>query len=217
MKPYTHCPNCQLSLKPNIFTTISLLASNQTELINYFLNQNAEAYCQKCVGTKLDEAFRLYKAEKENTETKLKELISCIPIITIPSPNWEYDILDIITAQSVTGTGVMTELATSFTDLFGSQSKSFSTIIKTGENICFSQLRKRTLDLGGNAIIGTDIDYSEVGGTKGMLMVCMAGTAIKINNLQVLGSTRSQNIKDLTNINQQLNNLQKFSNTTNII
>ena len=35
--------------------------------------------------------------------------------------------------------------------------------------------------MGGNAIIGTDIDYSEVGGGKGMLMVCMSGTAIELS------------------------------------
>lgn len=34
--------------------------------------------------------------------------------------------------------------------------------------------------------MGVDIDYSEAGGGKGMLMVCMAGTAVKITNLKDL-------------------------------
>jgi hypothetical protein len=38
--------------------------------------------------------------------------------------------------------------------------------------------------LGGNAVIAADVDYAEVGGGKGMLMVCMAGTAVKVLNPQ---------------------------------
>ena len=36
----------------------------------------------------------------------------------------------------------------------------------------------KTVCLGGNAVIATDIDYGEVGGAKAMLMVCMTGTAV---------------------------------------
>ena len=53
--------------------------------------------------------------------------------------------------------------------------------------MCFSQLRAKAINLGGNAIIGTDIDYGDVGEGKGMLMVCAAGTAIKIINTDILG------------------------------
>ena len=76
--------------------------------------------------------------------------------------------------------GVVSEFTSSFTDLFGVQSGRFNKKLKAGEDICFAQLRKQALDLGGNAVIATDIDYSEVGGGKGMLMVCMGGTAIKL-------------------------------------
>jgi uncharacterized protein YbjQ (UPF0145 family) len=48
-------------------------------------------------------------------------------------------------------------------------------------------LRKETLELGGNAVLATDIDYAEVGGDKGMLIVCMTGTAVLLKNPEVLG------------------------------
>ena len=53
---------------------------------------------------------------------------------------------------------------------------------KGGEEKCKSILRAQTIKLGGNAILETDIDYSDAGGSKVMLMVCMAGTAVKITN-----------------------------------
>lgn len=69
--------------------------------------------------------------------------------------------------------------------------------------MCFAQLRKQALDLGGNAVIATDIDYSEVGGEKGMLMVCMGGTAIKLKNTSALGQDRANKIDELIKLNER--------------
>jgi hypothetical protein len=70
-----------------------------------------------------------------------------------------------------------------FTDLIGAQSGTYNKKLADGEKLCQSQIKIKTLELGGNAIVGVDIDYSEVGGGKGMLMVCMAGTAINLVNI----------------------------------
>jgi len=76
--------------------------------------------------------------------------------------------------------------------------------------MCLAQLRKQTLDLGGNAVIGTDIDYSEVGGQKGMLMVCMGGTAINITNIEVLGKDRADNIAKIKELNKRIDELNEY-------
>ena len=54
-----------------------------------------------------------------------------------------------------------------------------------------NQLRAKALKIGANAVIATDIDYGEVGSLKGMLMVCAAGTAIKLENTNILGSKQT--------------------------
>ena len=92
-----------------------------------------------------------------------------------------------MTGQIVIGTGVITELKSSITDFFGSTSNSFSEKISFGEKNCFAQLRQKSLLLNCDAIIATDIDYSELGSLKGMIMVCASGTAVK--NLDLLGET----------------------------
>lgn len=61
-----------------------------------------------------------------------------------------------------------------------------------GENLCLSQLRMKTLGLGGNAVISADIDYTEVGGLKGMLMISMAGTTVHLLNTEMLGHGKSK-------------------------
>ena len=115
-----------------------------------------------------------------------------------------------VTGQSTTGTGVISEFTSSFSDLFGVQSGRFNKKLKAGENMCFALLRKQTIDIGGNAVIATDIDYSEVGGEKGMLMVCMGGTAIKLKNTEILGQERAQNIDEITKLNNRLKTLNSF-------
>jgi len=64
----------------------------------------------------------------------------------------------------------------------GGQSSSLQNKLSEGEILCRNQLRYKALMLGCNAVIAADVDYAEVGGGKGMLMVCMAGTAVKLNN-----------------------------------
>ena len=79
--------------------------------------------------------------------------------------------------------------------------------------MCFAQLRKQALDLGGNAVIATDIDYSEIGAAKGMLMVCMAGTSIRLKNIDILGNEKSAKIDKLISLNSRFRHLEKYDLT----
>ena len=150
--------------------------------------------------------------EKNSVLKEIEILISNIPVISAQNPlNWDYEILDMVTGQSTTGTGVIAEFTSTFSDMFGLQSGRFNKKLKNGEDLCFSQIRKKAIDIGGNAVIATDIDYSEVGGDKGMLMVCMGGTAVRLKNLEILGEERSKNIAKLMEVNTRLNYLSSFS------
>ena len=62
----------------------------------------------------------------------------------------------------------------------------------------------------GNAITGVDIDYIEVGKGKGILMVCMTGTAVRINNNNNLGSIDLERINEATEINIKLNTIKEL-------
>ncbi|MBV5325967.1 MAG: heavy metal-binding domain-containing protein, partial [Rhodospirillaceae bacterium] len=41
-----------------------------------------------------------------------------------------------------------------------------------------SELRDAARDLGGNAVVGVDIDYEVIGKSGSMLMVSVSGTAV---------------------------------------
>lgn len=217
MQEYTDCPNCGTRLKKGLMSSVELLDAGSVKLINEYSDKKSDHYCNKCGKTLLEEADFKLRTEKIAITNEMEGILDAIPVISIHTPfDWDYKIIRMVTGQSTTGTGVIAEFSSSFTDLFGKQSGRYNKKLKSGENLCFAQLRKQALDLGGNAVIATDIDYSEVGGEKGMLMVCMGGTAVILNNPIVLGEERATQIAQLAVLNKRLQFLNSFEETNSL-
>lgn len=211
MSEIKNCPNCQTVLKSGLMSSIKLLTKKETAIINEYGDKKADGYCSKCGKELYEKANSKFQSEKSDLTAYLRNKINNIPVISAHTPlNWDYRVLDMVTGQSTTGTGVISEFTSSVTDIFGSQSNRHNKKLKGGENMCFAQLRIQTLNLGGNAVIATDIDYSEIGAAKGMLMVCMAGTAIELNNTDILEIEKTEIIDKLTYSNNRLKELNKF-------
>lgn len=204
------CPNCSAELKSG-WATNALIDSKKIEFINFVLKRKAPAYCDKCSRDLLSEARHIFDRDRNHLIRSLELNIGAIPIVSTHTPfGWQYEAISIVTGQSVTGTGFISEFKSDFSDFFGGQSRSFNKKLAGGEEKCFAQLRAKALKLGANAIIATDIDYGEAGAEKGMLMVCAAGTAVKITNLEVLGN-KAQVIQGLIEAQSRLLEMEKFS------
>lgn len=212
-----NCENCHTELKYSIFSSNKMLSVDVINTINNELNLNAKTYCNFCgdklykealnklnkrLGSELNDSRVIIDRLKNrliNIDDKLNKIFTKVPVLTTHSPfRWEYTSLGVVSAQMVTGTGVVSEFLSDFTDFFGAKSNSFTQKLIDSERCVLNQLKSRAIILGGNAVIATDIDYGEVGGSKGMLMICAAGTAVKLNNLDIL----EENIKaDIVEIN----------------
>jgi len=196
----SNCPTCA----GNIFETPwggvnKLFSKQQVALINEYHPEKAAEYrCNKC-GYELFAASQIKLAEEGHAlSKKIEKLLSAMPIVSLQSPHdWEYSICSLVTAQTTTGTGFLSELTSSFADIFGAQSEAYNLKLKTGENLCKNMLRMEAMKLGANAIIAVDIDYAEVGGGKGMLMVCMSGTAILLKNTAILGAEYTESMDEV--------------------
>jgi uncharacterized protein YbjQ (UPF0145 family) len=212
-KKFENCPNCNSKIHLGTFNYNELIDGGRKQLINDFTDNHSEAFCSKCFNAPLISATENYKIQFNENSESLKNAMPHIPVITLQQPlNWNYKVVGMVTGQSVTGTGIISEIASSFTDLFGMQSGNLGNKIKGGEDICKAQLRLNAAQLGATAVIGTDIDYSEVGGGKGMLMVCMSGTAIKLENLEILGNGAAEKLLNIETIAKTYNNLSRYKN-----
>lgn len=201
-----NCPNCGTAFKQSFLGTVEMLPDNKIKLINEFIEERqSSGYCTKCGKDLFERALGKLSIEKKTMIIEMRNLLPQMLVISTHMPhNWDYDIKGMVTGQSTTGTGVLSEFTSSFTDLFGLQSDSYNSKLREGEELCFSQLRKKALELDANAIIATDIDYSEVGGDKGMLMVCMAGTAIRLKNVAILGDTKRLALEKLGEFHKRI-------------
>ncbi len=211
MKKFESCPNCGKAIKAGTFKSNNLLDEKYMDFIKAVLPEAREDYCDSCSKEPMKQAKINYWSKITELNKYIENNINVMPILTTHIPfNWEYSSLGIVTGQSVTGTGLISEFTSDLTDFFGKQSGSFNRKLAQGENLCFTQLRAKTLKFGGNAIIATDIDYGEAGAAKGMLMVCAAGTAVNVENIEVLGD-KQETLKTLVEKSLEIEHLYEFS------
>lgn len=201
---FEKCPNCGKSLK-GFFGSVLILQS-KVNFINKHLNENKEAYCSNCSGPLLNRIADNFRKQKDEIENRLKQIIHFIPVTTCPAPvMWEYEVIGMVTAQTTSGTGFVTELSRSFNDFFGSSSNATNQKILSATNLCKTDLRVQCVRQGGNAVISTDIDFNEIGsGSTNMLMVCMAGTAIRVTNMENFSAKNRDTIIEVIELTEQL-------------
>lgn len=84
----------------------------------------------------------------------------------------------VINVNIVIGTNLFSDIAASFTDIFGGQSESYQKKMNSMYDMVQNKLILKAKSLGANAIVGFRIDFDEISGKgKGMLMISGIGTA----------------------------------------
>lgn len=201
---YDRCPNCNKSL--NGFLSADLLLQSKVDFINKHLNQKQEAYCTSCSKSLLNKIAQDFKQQKSDIEKRLQQIIHYIPVISSPAPvKWDYEVIGMVTAQTTSGTGFATELSRSFNDFFGTSSNATNQKIARATNLCKADLRVQCVRHGGNAVISTDIDFNEIGsGSTNMLMVCMAGTAIRVTDMTNFSIKSRDTIVEIIELTEKL-------------
>jgi uncharacterized protein YbjQ (UPF0145 family) len=86
--------------------------------------------------------------------------------------------LGIITGEAILGAHIGRDIRAVVTDIVGGRSKAYETKVREARAIALDEMVSLAQDLGGNAVVGVDIDYEVV--REGMLMVAVSGTAVRI-------------------------------------
>ena len=121
----------------------------------------------------------------EVRQAALLERISNIQITTTPQLEG-YRVtktLGIITAEHVAGVNFIRDFLSEISDSMGGRSGSMQKELRLMRETCLAELKIEANQLGANAVIGVDLDYSEIsGGGKSMLFLVASGTAVVIEN-----------------------------------
>lgn len=84
----------------------------------------------------------------------------------------------VISAQVVMGTGFLSELSASVSDFLGEENDAFAKKMERAKDAALTKLIEKSIEKGGNAIIGVDFDYITF--SSNMIGVVTNGTSVVI-------------------------------------
>ena len=115
-------------------------------------------------------------------QNALKNMVVCTTQ-TIPGVEVE-QVLEIVTAEVAFGMNLFRDFFASITDMTGGRSNSTQSVLRDARKQSLLELKKEALYVGGDAVIGVDLDYSEFsGGGKSMLFIVASGTAVRVSKI----------------------------------
>lgn len=86
----------------------------------------------------------------------------------------------VVTGEAILGANVFRDFFAGIRDIIGGRSGSYEKVLTDARETALRELEERAAQLGGNAVVGVDLDYEVLGSQNGMLMVSASGTAVVI-------------------------------------
>jgi len=86
--------------------------------------------------------------------------------------------LGLVTGEAIMGANVFKDFFASITDIVGGRSAAYEQELQKARQIAVEEMTAQAKDLGGDAVVGVDLDYEVI--RDGMLMVAVSGTAVKL-------------------------------------
>ena len=88
--------------------------------------------------------------------------------------------LGIVTGEVIVGANIFKDLFAGIRDIVGGRAGSYEKTLRSARNTAFEELEAEAARVGGNAVIGVDIDYEVIGKEGSMLMATVSGTAVRL-------------------------------------
>ncbi|WP_424933651.1 heavy metal-binding domain-containing protein [Amaricoccus macauensis] len=87
----------------------------------------------------------------------------------------------IAVGEAILGANVFRDLFAGIRDIVGGRSSAYERSLQEARETAMQELQHRASRLGGNAVVGIDLDYEVVG--ESMLMVSASGTSVTIERV----------------------------------
>lgn len=88
----------------------------------------------------------------------------------------------VVTGEAILGANIFRDFFAGITDIVGGRSGAYETELRKARDIAMREMMDDAKKLGGNAVVGADLDYETIsmGAGGGMLMVSASGTAVVV-------------------------------------
>jgi len=88
--------------------------------------------------------------------------------------------LGIVTGEAILGANIIKDIFATITDIVGGRSAAYEEELQKARQIAIDEMTSKAALLGGDAIVGVDLDYEVI--RDGMLMVAVSGTAVRLSH-----------------------------------
>jgi len=88
--------------------------------------------------------------------------------------------LGVVTGEVIVGANMFRDLFASIRDIVGGRSGSYEDVLARARMQALEEMKQFAAGLGGNAVVGVDLDYEVLGANGSMLMVSCTGTAVVV-------------------------------------
>ncbi|GAA6201070.1 heavy metal-binding domain-containing protein [Aquicoccus sp. SU-CL01552] len=85
------------------------------------------------------------------------------------------DYKGIVVGEAILGANIVRDLFAGITDILGGRSGAYEQELGRARTTALTEMEERAAALGGNAVVGVDLDYEVI---NNMLMVSASGTAV---------------------------------------
>ena len=86
----------------------------------------------------------------------------------------------LVSGEAILGANIFRDIFAGIRDIVGGRSAAYEQELRKAKGIAIQEMQEEAQRLGGNAVVGVDLDYETItmGSGGGMLMVSASGTAV---------------------------------------
>ncbi|WP_138465043.1 heavy metal-binding domain-containing protein [Poseidonocella sp. HB161398] len=84
----------------------------------------------------------------------------------------------IVVGEAILGANVFRDMFAGITDIIGGRSGAYERSLGEARETALKEMEERARAMGGNAVVGVDIDYEVI---NNMLMVSASGTSVTVD------------------------------------
>ena len=90
------------------------------------------------------------------------------------------EVRGLVSGEAILGANIFRDLFAGIRDIVGGRSAAYEEELRKAKTIAIDEMCEFALEVGGNAVVGVDLDYESIqmGSGGGMLMVSASGTAV---------------------------------------
>lgn len=154
-----------------------------------FLNKGDDGRCAQCTAlhsaaeTQAKMAQGELEWQKEAlAEQQINAAISAIMLTTeVASSLKIMKRIEIVTAECAFGMNMFRDLFAGVRDIVGGRSEAVQKTMRDARRTALFELKREAYLVGANAVVGVDLDYTELGGSgSNMVMLVASGTAVVV-------------------------------------